>query len=207
MTMNKGLIISGLLIVTTQLFGQTFGLKAGISLNDLGHSSAPSSFADPYKLKVGFHIGAYGQFNLSEKISILPEFNFTQRGTKIDYPSPSSDVGINLNYLEFPIIISYAIRKKFAIDLGPSFSYKLSAIAKGNGSSNNVNDLYNKDFDYGIASGLRFNLTDKFSIIGRYYFGLGTVDRVVYVDVNNSNRTDIKFHNRTIQVGLGYRLK
>jgi hypothetical protein len=178
------------------------GVKAGVNFNSL--SASNSIGADLYKSSTAFHLGFFGQFRLKEKIYLITELQFSQRGATINDPQ-NSNTRINLNYIDLPILISYQPIKKINIDLGPNVSFKTSAVATSGSTTNNVDFIYDKSVDFGISTGLRFNMSDKVSFIGRYYYGLSPVEEASYADANN-NRTTITFVNRTLQFGLSYRL-
>ncbi len=181
----------------------SFGVKAGINFNSISASS--SLVGDTYKSNLAFHLGVFGQLKLKEKFFLIPELQFNQRGAFINNP-PNSDVRLNLNYIDLPVLLSYQTVKQINIDLGPNISFKTSATATSGNSTNNVDKLYGKDVEFGISTGLRLNLSDKISIIGRYYHGITAIDEITYVDANNSNKTTITFSNRTLQFGLSYKL-
>jgi hypothetical protein len=198
--MKKLILMSGLVIFSNYSYSQfAFGVKGGININELSVSG--SSVGDPYKTNMAFHVGVYAQLKLSDdKLSLIPELQFSQRGANVN------GTRINLNYLELPILISYKLNKQLRIELGPTVGYKISAVAKGGGSSNNVDAIWDKNFDLGIAPGIRFYVSEKVSIIGRYYYGISPASEVNYLDMN-ANPTKISTYNRTIQLGVGYRLK
>lgn len=205
--MNRFLTILSLLFVLTyhthaQL---SLGLKAGFNANDIRQAGAPSGVPDSYKWNIGFHLGFFGELPLGSKLSLIPELQFSQRGATADKTSLNPHTRLNINYLDLPVLLSYKAFGKLGIDLGPTFSYKLSAKKVVSGSRLNVTDFY-KDFDFGIAAGIRVHVTTKISAIGRYYRGLGTIDKVYYADANNK-QSIITFHNQTIQFGLAYTLK
>ena len=181
----------------------SFGVKAGVNFNSISASSSIGGYG--YKSNVAFHVGVFGQLRLKEKFFLIPELQFNQRGALINNP-PSSDVRINLNYIDLPVLFSYQPVKQVNIDLGPNISFRTSATATDGNTTNNVDKLYGKDIEFGISTGLRFNLSDKIAIIGRYYYGITTVDEITYVDANNTNKTTVTFASRTLQFGLSYKL-
>jgi len=184
-------------------YGQlTFGVKAGANINTI--TSSNSNVGETYKTNVGFHLGVFGQLGLKKKFFLIPELQYTQRGATFN-GAPNSDIKLNLNYLELPILLSYRPIKQINIDFGPSASYKISSVTIDGSSRVNVDNIYNKKIDFGISMGARFNVSNKFSIIGRYYYGVVSIADIIYADVNN-NRTKVTYYNRTIQLGLSYRI-
>lgn len=205
--MKKQILIYAFLFLSLHTYGQfSFGLKGGLNINNIGVKDLPSGQENNYKMNLGFHLGFFGQILITDKLSLIPEFQFTLRGASSEDISTNSDIRTNLNYLELPILLSYSLIEKIGIDLGPSFAYKISSVAKGENFSNNIDDLYDKNVDFGISTGVRFNVTDKIVLIGRYYYGIAKVNEFTFADVNN-NQTTVSYYNRIIQLGIGYRLK
>ncbi len=199
--MKRQIFTYAILICSYLAHGQfSLGIKAGANLNSL--SSSSSVAGDIYKSNIAFHFGVFGQLQLKEKFFLIPELQFNQRGAVINSTQNSR---INLNYIDLPILISYQPMKIINIDLGPNISFKTSATATDGKTTSNVDNLYNNNIDFGISAGLRFNITDKVAIIGRYYYGLSPVDEITYADMNN-NTTKVTFANRTLQFGLSYKI-
>lgn len=79
----------------------TFGLKAGGNLNGTA-IKVPTDFSYETGSHLSFHAGVFTHVPLSDKLALMPELQFVQKGYVID-GSPN-DVRINLNYLELPVI-------------------------------------------------------------------------------------------------------
>jgi hypothetical protein len=135
----------------TSLAQVSIGVKAGFNFNNTVIKDVPPSFSLPSQseVAVGFHFGVFSQIKLTNRLNLIPEFQYSQRGTK--YNSPS--MNININYLELPIMASYSI-KSFAIDFGPQVAYRLSSTL----------DAY-KDFDFGLVGSVRFNFAKDFFLL------------------------------------------
>jgi hypothetical protein len=201
--MKKQFLICAILACTHTAYGQfSFGIKAGANLNSINASSLIGG--DFYKSSVAFHFGVFGQLRLKEKFFFIPELQFTQRGSTFR-ASQNPDVRINLNYIELPILFSYQLVKKINIDIGPNISLKTSAVATDGKTASNVDNLYDKNIDFGISAGLRVNISDRIAIIGRYYYGISPITEILYADANN-NQTKITLANRSLQFGLSYKL-
>jgi len=78
------------------------------------------------------------------------------------------------------------------IDLGPYAPVKVHGNTIG----------FIKDFDAGMVGGLRFQLSEKFGLTGRYCIGLTPLYELASRDANNNNNGEIKLYNRNIQVGI-----
>lgn len=195
--MKIKLILLILIVGCTSSVAQvSFGVKAGYNINFyvrkidyvVGPSTNESSDGG------GYFLGAFIRVPVSKKFFITPELQFSKRGGFF-----FSD-----NYLELPVLATYSLHKIADLDLGINTGVRLfSTIGGINGSP----------VDFGITGGFRVNLSNKFSLIGRYYFGL--------IPVRVDDKSSITFngvtldptykswndYHRTIQVGIGYKLK
>jgi hypothetical protein len=168
-----------------------FTLKGGININDIIVESAPFLPTRLYEKSIGFHVGVISQFSLLKKLVISPELQFIQKGAS------SEETKVNLNYLELPLMISFTPIRILSIEMGPSASYLLST------NKNDLSEAFNEPFDFGLTSGVKINLSNKFSILGRYYYGFSSVRSfpTTSPDFNPSAK------NKNFQFSLCYSLK
>ncbi|HYF67428.1 MAG TPA: outer membrane beta-barrel protein [Ohtaekwangia sp.] len=55
-------------------YGQfSWGVKAGLNINDIAVEGLPKGIEDKSSTSIGFHFGTYGEINISEKFSFIPE--------------------------------------------------------------------------------------------------------------------------------------
>lgn len=200
--MTKNLLLLILIHFSIFSFGQvSFGIKVGINVNDVAIKGKPDDIEFSPENSVGFHVGLYGVMKLAEKLSFIPEFQFSKRGY--------SDFGyrFNLNYLELPMLFSYSPIKWLNIDIGPDFGYKISAVIKDGSFRNKIDFMYNRNFDFGLNGGLRFNIAEKVSVLARYYYGLTFINDLQLRDENNNSNGEMLEYNRNVQLGLSYKIK
>jgi hypothetical protein len=133
---------------------------------------------------------------LVERLTISPELQFIQKG------ADSGNERINLNYLELPVVFSFAPVRILSLEAGPSISYLVSA-KTSNPSARDVISPFDKPFDFGLNAGVGINLTNKISITGRYYYGLSSV-RSFPQTLPDTNPTCT---NRNFQMGISYLFK
>lgn len=194
--MRAFFLICFLSIICGSGFGQvSFGLKGGVNLNNIVTKDVPASipFINQNDVAIGFHIGLFSQIKLTDRLSLIPELQYSQRGVK--YTSGGNSRTIKVNYLELPILASYSI-KSFAIDFGPQVSYRLSSTI----------DAY-KDFDFGLIGGARFNFAGNFSMIAKYYYGLTAISEIAFTNSNGQSLGNAGDYSRNIQFGIGYKIK
>lgn len=121
--------------------------------------------------ETGFYIGvALSDISLSESFGVLPEIRFV--GVK------------DFNQIQVPILLKYHIVDKLSAVAGPNFCFLLdpSPITKG--------------FNFAIDFGLSYDISDQFSIEGRYDWGQTNLLK------NGDSNNYIKINN--IQFGIAY---
>ena len=117
-----------------------FGVQAGY-LN--GYARVTENNGSASTSDSGFFLGAFSQFELSDKIALTPQI----------------DIGsINNNGFGFlSVLLGYYVLNDFKVDAGPQVSYLLETTPE------DVNSL-GLDMGFGIS----YDITDKFIISARY---------------------------------------
>jgi hypothetical protein len=151
------------------------GLKAGANLANWGGDVTGTD------MLFGFHVGAYGQFGLSDALTLQPEVLYYGAGAK------AGDVDLKVNYLAIPVMFKYALGETFNVQAGPQIGLLLST-----DPSEMKDGLKGTDFGLNIGIGAGFG---KFSADARYSMGLSNI---------NDGTGDIK--NNVIQISFGYLL-
>ncbi|WNM19007.1 porin family protein [Flavobacterium capsici] len=154
-----------------------FGLKAGANFSNLeGNDISGSTYTS-------FHFGAVVELKLLENLSLQPELLYSSQGTKID---EAGFKDINYNYFTVPVLAKfYLISKKLSLEVGPQFSFLVNE---------SVSDQFEGEtFDFALAGGLGYNITEHFFVQGRYVLGLTEANK------------DAEVTNRVIQFSVGYK--
>ena len=145
-----------------------FGVKAGLnynnfnSLNITGGSVSINEFVTS-KNSVGYHIGIFGQFNLT-KFYVRPELLYVQNKGSFDSQF-SNDSDFKLSTLELPVLIGFNIIKPLSFYIGPSLIYNLDS------DFSEFFDLtFENDLTIGYNIGASF-IIKKFGIDIRYSSG------------------------------------
>ncbi len=120
----KFLVVVISFTVTTELFAQNFGIKAGVNLaNMVMESDGISIFDDEIKIKAGFHIGLIAAFSINDMLSfetglLLSTKGYRESG-KLSGQGWSEEYKnkLNLLYLDIPL------NAKASIDLGNMKAY------------------------------------------------------------------------------------
>lgn len=207
-----------------------FGVKGGMNLSALG--SDMKEFLDEYeglsqKTRIGFHIGAFVDVEMTENFYIQPGLFYSSKGVKAK--DNGDKLTMNLNYLEIPILASYRIavsdNMKWHINAGPYVAYGLGGKIKTSGDgggdwddddwdyysygdddegdrdeSDKVFDKNGGDlkrFDFGLSFGTGMSF-NAFYVGLKYDLGL--------VDIGGENWKDgkIKVKNSNFAISVGY---
>lgn len=179
-----------------KLFGQfEVGAKGGLNISEIKTTDIPYSLPLETNSILGFHIGLFTQLDFTDKFHLNSDILFTTRGYKLE------DFNTTISYLEIPILLSYSIIEKLEIELGPDMGLKLS-------EKSDISGLSYESLDFGVATGLRYNLIDKIFLTGRYYHGLTSIETLAASSAPSGPPFDeSKSFYRVIQFSIGYKIK
>lgn len=144
----------------------SFGFKAGANYASITDASELS-------YKTGFLIGIFAGVKFDDYLGMQGDLIYSQQGADVD------DETINMNYLNFPIVLRYYVIRGLNIHAGPQFGMLLD---------DNIEDLYESPveaelFDFTGVVGVGYDLLTRFKIEARYNFGLTDIA----VDENGKN--------------------
>ena len=209
--MIKSILLIGIFLITLNINAQDkqieFGIKGGLNYSGFIDNNDDDIPAD-YKGKIGFHLGGFIEFKVSEKVSLRPELlysqqgsNFTIDGADLNIFSPDPifvteiDGEIRESLLLLPVIAEYKLNEKLSLEFGPQFGYSLNReIEYDNNPLSFGGFLRNDDeekFEVGISLGLGYSMTDELGISLRYNYGI--------IERQNLNTS-------VIQLGMYYKL-
>lgn len=167
------------------------GIKTGADLYKI--SGVPFS----NKFTFGYHAGAFAEIKFNKKYGIQPEvlFNSVNADTAQSFSTLygfNSIKKVNFKYLSLPILFTYKLAPFLKLQAGPQFGILLN---KSESLLKNGENAFRQG-SLAFAGGLQFNFK-KIKVYGRYVAGIN--------DVNNT-KENVKWHNQTIQAGVGLRL-
>ena len=180
--------------------GLRFGIKAGTNLDKINGTSFSQAF------NFNYYAGAFANVGFSKGFAIQPEVLFSQSSTtttsnfKSTYAQFFSDTSAaggqrsaKLNYLSIPLLASFALGKRFAIQIGPQYSILLDQTKNlvDNGKAAFTNG------DFAMIGGIWIRLPFHLNLSGRYIIGLTNV---------NGLGDQHQWKTQTIQLGIGYTL-
>jgi hypothetical protein len=193
------IILTALFLVTTSYAQVRFGLKAGGNLANM------DGF-DQSKMRLGVSAGPVLQVNFAKMLFVQSEVLYSIKGRQSSTTQNNSNATLSLNYINLPILFGYRVAPNFSIKIGPEIGRLLSAKSKFDGSTTDVNNIY-QDFDLGADLALAFAFK-KLSLDLRYNYGLTDLIHGQFEDPNGNFITEESFgSNRVLQFSLCYFLK
>ena len=140
--MKKVLCYSLLVLFVNALSAQLqYGVKAGLNYNIISvNIKQGSSTETDNPTGIGFHLGGYGRYSISEKLAFRPELLFSSCRTKensettetktlvdftdgSDYTATTTSVAEDksaFNYIQIPLLADYSVTDNISLQAGPS---------------------------------------------------------------------------------------
>ena len=200
---NVFLLLGALAGLADSAQGQSirYGLKAGVSLARLTNYDIVG-----VRNQVGATAGVMLDAPLNEKLSLHPEFLFSQKGLRLDETGPggfSSSRQIRSNYLDLPVLLRLKFGAFFA-EIGPQAGYLLTAKRTDVSSSSTIpaatttTDITQETrrLDLGYVVGMGFQLLERWELGARYNGGL--------LGVSSENNSTAQGRNSAFQFQAGY---
>ena len=171
----------------------SFGAKAGLNLSTWN--------VDDYEFKPGFHAGGYANFKFNRMFAIQPEVLYSMEGTQYKFEESNTILGKEYyakststytnHKIAVPVMLQFSPISRFTIEAGPQFNFNMFVFIKGefetnvpgvsNYSRNSDTEAYNV-FEFAVAGGVKFDLTNNMSIGARYVYGVTPLFSEVWSD-------------------------
>ncbi len=187
--MKKIILSLAIASLSTAAMAQvSLGVKAGANFSTLRGDDVSN-----VKSKFGANGGLFANIFMSDMLSLQPEILYSMEGAK---SKSNADSRLDLNYVNFPIMLKINIADGFYGEFGPQIGILTSAKAENNNVSVDVKDGY-KDVNLSVAAGLGYNFTPAVGIGARYNYGVNGITKEV-AGMENDTKTG------TLSVGLHY---
>ena len=220
--MKKLFTILCAVMLTFSLSAQQFGVKAGLDLTTFNvtisdevrsnlliggegmFSESDINTLYDFGMGMGYSVGAYGIFELSDVITLKPELLYAHRTAtatlNMDLSPLTSGIfsgdivmeqTLSFDHIEIPIVFGYLASEEFSINAGPYISMILSG-------KNKMSTTYPSDFaaaggvpeteteeedledlsttDFGLSVGASYTLNETMVIDVRYALGLSDLE-------------------------------
>ena len=169
------LLVMGFMLSMLQAQETKYGIRGGVGLSSLSFDGDIEFDNDD---RVGAFFGGFIDFRLSDKFSMMTEANFSSEGAK--------DEPLQLDYIQLPIQLRYALSNDVKLGVGPQFSFT---------TWDNQDIL--AQYAFSIVGGIELMVTDMFFLDFRYTYGFTNV-----LDQPTSNEAK----NSSFQLGFGIKL-
>ncbi|MDQ6890438.1 MAG: PorT family protein [Bacteroidota bacterium] len=162
------LIFATLLLFTAKAQQAHFGVKGGINVSQLNVKDDNSSFNS----KIGLNAGLLAHIHASKTWAIQPEVFYSSEGAK--QKVGNSDVKINLNYINVPVLLQYMASNGLRFEGGPQIGFLVNAKTKTNNATVANNNF--KSTAFSIPLGVGYLTTSGLGFDARYVFGLSNIN-------------------------------
>ncbi|MEN9335228.1 MAG: hypothetical protein RLZZ500_215 [Bacteroidota bacterium] len=158
-----------------------FGLKAGVNFANYQGGNVQNI---DFNTLTSYHAGLVTEVKLFENFALQPEFLYSTQGSELK--GLGTQVKNELGYLSVPVLVKFYLTKnRLSLELGPQASVLVN-------QRNNVNLGDSNTFDFAVAGGLSYKITNGLFVSGRYTAGLTEPKR------------DATVKNAVVQFSLGY---
>ena len=227
--MKKIFIIAAMAVAgITTANAQEFkvGAKAGFLLSNLSgpkYSETAFGITETAKFnnnfRPGFHFGAFIEYGFNEKIWVEAGVDYAFQGAKLKSIESTGDPKVNFKssskwatqQINIPLWFKYDIngfRPKVGVNLGFLTKTKLELELENNTDPNNKVSYSltpNKKFDFGLGFGAEYNLPMGLFFDATFNLGLTELSNKEYSKDGKTLLPPMKFKNRVIQIGVGYK--
>lgn len=189
------------LLVTVFTFGfvnaqdkenMSFGIKGGLNVSSISNLDEDGINKDPL---IGFHIGFFGEFMISDQFAVQPEVLYSTQGVIANFDGEKAD--FKLNYINIPVMAKYYVADAFSVEVGPQIGFLVSADVESEGVSVDIKDE-TKSVDVSLGFGASYIFAEKFMFGARYNLGLTRVQEDVFPG-------DSEWKNSVFQISVGYK--
>jgi len=185
-----------------------FGVKGALNISSLSGDVEDASSL------IGFQIGGFAEFKISDTFSFQPELMYSAQGGKESYTESFSgvkhteEITTKLGYLNIPLMAKFYVAKSFSLEVGPQIGFLLSAkdnyeiTESFNGSSfsasesEDIKDITNS-VNFGLNFGAGYDFTENLSAGLRYNVGL--------TNIYDTDDDDYNVKNSVFSISLGYK--
>lgn len=181
-------IIAAFSIILSNAHAQEnkFGVKAGLNYAGLSGEIGFTS-------RLGYNIGTYGRFGVTERFSVKPELLYSLQGAGL---KEFDGTRLNYSYINIPFLGSIMIAPGFSIEVGPQLGILISAKIKDKNETESLKDN-TYPFEMAIVSGLNYELESGLNFGLRNNYGLSNTYK-------NDPGEYLSLRNMVVQFSIGY---
>lgn len=214
------LIIVLIITSVSESYAQIYSVKAGFNLSNILMKDDDDTYSDEFKMKPGFHVGAFVQFPETGVFSFESGLILSTKGmkTKIEETidgEPYKYKGImTLYYIDIPFMAkaSFDIGKVSVFgELGPYLSVGLNGKLKteytylGDTETDTENVEWGSDKDNDMLKRLDYGLTAGLGVVIINNIQLGLSYDLGIANISTTTDGGSKIKNRIFKISVGYR--
>lgn len=175
-----------------------FGLKGGLNMSKFISPSDPGGEYHLFKYKFGFQVGGFAEIKLKGNFYLQPELLFSLQGTKQINPINRTYYNTNEFYFTLPLMFNYKFLENYGVELGPQINYLFAIKQEGfKYSADELDQMLNK-INWGLAAGIKYNVSATFGLGFRYIYGFDRKEDVMTAFLR-------EYKNSVLQLNLEYR--
>ncbi|MFM2207101.1 MAG: hypothetical protein RL213_1076 [Bacteroidota bacterium] len=144
-----------------------YGVMAGVNVSTV-YGDGSNDNAD----RIGIHAGLTGEWSINEKFGVSPSVLYSMKGAT---DAHDDQIGLTLNYLEVPLIVTYEVFKGFRAGAGAYAAFLLKSEAKDHYLKMDLIDSF-RAYDSGVAFRLEYRFSKSFGVYGTYSHGLVNIN-------------------------------
>lgn len=171
----------------------SFGVKGGLNISSVTNAV---QYGTNSSSLIGFHLGFFGEFMVSDKFAVQPELLYSTQGVKVD-DSGGNKIDAKLDYINIPVMAKYYATNSFSLEFGPQIGFLVSAKEKSGGVTTDIKDA-TKSTDFGLNLGAGYDITKNMTLGLRYNFGLSQLQKDLATGESASK-------NSVFQFSVGYK--
>ncbi|HVX51603.1 MAG TPA: porin family protein [Chitinophagaceae bacterium] len=193
--MKKVLFIAIAGFLSSGVFAQSFGVRAGVNIANVniktqGLSIKPGAVA-------GINAGIFLNFHLAPQVSLQPELAYSGMGYKVNVSGITGTE--TTSYLTLPVLLKVKIPASgLGIYAGPQAGILLSAKDKSQGETQDAGNNY-KSTDFAGVAGLEYSFKLGLFFSARYQFSLANV-----ASTNQGQSASVKNNCVSLLAGLRF---
>jgi len=127
------------------------------------------------KARWGFAGGVFLGFPLGSKLTLQPEFLFSEMGGKVTTGNVATDFEQKIGYISVPLLLKIHLGKAFAFVLGPQLDMTASSEKKTGDEKYLDNSGSTESFTFAGTAGLEIMPRGKVSVMFRYIYGFENI--------------------------------
>lgn len=204
--MNKILITMSLVLFSNVGNAQlNYGVYGGLNISKI--TVTPEEDLPVPKSMAGFHIGAFGNYELSDLLKIQGDLEYSLQG------SNDQDDGdyerIRLSYLNFTPLIVTTFNDNIHVFAGPRLGFLISGrfeeeeIDSGELKTYNAKALYSST-DFGLNIGAGYDFNEQLGVRLKYTIGLSDNNEDITEEAFYEVHQELK--SSVLQLSLSYQL-